>query len=51
MMEWLENPYFRGLIYGGVIITVLMTVTAWAICCRSTVLPAFGGATIRPCIS
>ncbi len=31
MSEWIENPYVRGLVYGAVIITVLMTITAWAI--------------------
>jgi len=31
MSEWLDNPYLRGLVYAAVIITVLMTVTAWAI--------------------
>lgn len=31
MTEWLLNPYFHGLVYAAVIITVLLTVTAWAI--------------------
>ena len=31
MTEWLLNPYFHGLVYAAVIITVLLTITAWAI--------------------